>query len=510
MPRTPSATSRSASSRAPAGGRLRPRRADRARARVQRADPAAAVRDGPRGRHRGDPARPDPAAGRLRRRARRTCCPRSRPPTGSTRVRRWSGCGSTRRSFRPYPATVQRLLPVEIGELNRLYQLGFASWLPSTAIADGVYYGLRVNGQLVAAAGTHVVSPASAAGGRRQRPDPCRLSWSWLRDRRDGRGDRRTAADVRPGRAQRPLRQSARPQRLSPTRIPGARPLRGTARPSPGLAPGRPRRAVPAPASTARRSTLDDHRQHILGPRRHRPRPRRRGRPTDRMGRARDARPAPDPRALRARPAARRPAHRRVPPRHDRDRQPDAHAQGRRRAGRARGEQPALDQGRRRGRAGRRVRHRDVRPARRGQRDVLLAPSVGRRHASAADDGRRLRPREPAPHRAPGPGRRRSTPGPRRRRPASSACGRWPPTGCSASRSSRSTRPRPSTSSTTATGPARARSTASCARRTSSSPGARSSSPATAGWARGSPRGWPATARTSRSSRSTRSAPSRR
>jgi ribosomal protein S18 acetylase RimI-like enzyme len=66
-----------------------------------------------------------------------------------------------RAHFRPYPATVQRLLPVEIGELNRLYQLGFASWLPSTAIADGVYYGLRVNGQLVAAAGTHVVSPGA-------------------------------------------------------------------------------------------------------------------------------------------------------------------------------------------------------------------------------------------------------------------------------------------------------------------------------------------------------------
>ncbi|MGZ9161303.1 MAG: GNAT family N-acetyltransferase, partial [Candidatus Limnocylindrales bacterium] len=64
-----------------------------------------------------------------------------------------------RARFRPYPATVQRLLPVQNGELNRLYQLGFASWLPSTAIADGVYYGMRVNGQLVAAAGTHVVSP---------------------------------------------------------------------------------------------------------------------------------------------------------------------------------------------------------------------------------------------------------------------------------------------------------------------------------------------------------------
>ena len=66
-----------------------------------------------------------------------------------------------RAHFRPYPSSVQRLLPVEIGDLNKLYQLGFASWLPSTAIADGVYYGMRVNGQLVAAAGTHVVSPGA-------------------------------------------------------------------------------------------------------------------------------------------------------------------------------------------------------------------------------------------------------------------------------------------------------------------------------------------------------------
>jgi RimJ/RimL family protein N-acetyltransferase len=61
--------------------------------------------------------------------------------------------------FRPYPADVRRLLPIEIGELNRLYQLGFASWLPSSSIAEGVYYGIRVGGRLVAAAGTHVISP---------------------------------------------------------------------------------------------------------------------------------------------------------------------------------------------------------------------------------------------------------------------------------------------------------------------------------------------------------------
>lgn len=73
---------------------------------------------------------------------------------GPQMVRMWVD----RSTFRPYPADVRRILPVEIGDLNRLYQLGFASWLPSSAVADGVYYGIRVGGRLVAAAGTHVIS----------------------------------------------------------------------------------------------------------------------------------------------------------------------------------------------------------------------------------------------------------------------------------------------------------------------------------------------------------------
>ncbi len=73
---------------------------------------------------------------------------------GPEMVRMWVD----RTRFRPYPATVERLLPSEIGDLNRLYQLGFASWLPPATVAEGVYYGMRVNGQLIAAAGTHVVS----------------------------------------------------------------------------------------------------------------------------------------------------------------------------------------------------------------------------------------------------------------------------------------------------------------------------------------------------------------
>ena len=73
---------------------------------------------------------------------------------GPSMVRMWVD----RARFRPYPATVNRLLPVEIGDLNRLYELGFASWLPPTTILEGVYYGMRVNGRLVSAAGTHVIS----------------------------------------------------------------------------------------------------------------------------------------------------------------------------------------------------------------------------------------------------------------------------------------------------------------------------------------------------------------
>jgi ribosomal protein S18 acetylase RimI-like enzyme len=73
---------------------------------------------------------------------------------GPPMIRMWVD----RSRFQPAPAQVERLLPVEVGELNRLYQLGFAAWLPSTAIAEGVYFGIRVNGRLVAAAGTHVIS----------------------------------------------------------------------------------------------------------------------------------------------------------------------------------------------------------------------------------------------------------------------------------------------------------------------------------------------------------------
>jgi ribosomal protein S18 acetylase RimI-like enzyme len=56
---------------------------------------------------------------------------------------------------------IQRLSAMDAGELNRLYRLGFGSWLAPSAIGEGVYYGIRVNGRLVAAAGTHVIGRAA-------------------------------------------------------------------------------------------------------------------------------------------------------------------------------------------------------------------------------------------------------------------------------------------------------------------------------------------------------------
>ncbi len=73
---------------------------------------------------------------------------------GPPMVRMWVD----RASFRPAPPSAVRLVPADVGDLNRLYDFGLGSWLPSEALANGVYYGIRVNGQLVAAAGTHVIS----------------------------------------------------------------------------------------------------------------------------------------------------------------------------------------------------------------------------------------------------------------------------------------------------------------------------------------------------------------
>jgi ribosomal protein S18 acetylase RimI-like enzyme len=78
-----------------------------------------------------------------------------RVDAGPQMLRMWVN----REMFRPIPGPAGPLSPVDIVDLNRLYGLGFAGWLPSDSVGQGVYYGVRVNGRLIAAAGTHVISP---------------------------------------------------------------------------------------------------------------------------------------------------------------------------------------------------------------------------------------------------------------------------------------------------------------------------------------------------------------
>ena len=128
-----------------------------------------------------------------------------------------------------------------------------------------------------------------------------------------------------------------------------------------------------------------------------------------------------DPRALRARAAARRLPHLGLPPRDHRDREPDAHAEGGRRRRRAVRVEPALHAGRRRRGARRRVRHPGLRDQGRGQRHLLLAHRGRGRSQAAADDGRRRRRDQRPPQRRGASSSATSSPAWRRRPPASSA-----------------------------------------------------------------------------------------
>ncbi|MBA3308155.1 MAG: GNAT family N-acetyltransferase [Chloroflexi bacterium] len=83
-----------------------------------------------------------------------------RMEAGPPMVRMWVD----RAKFLPVPQIATRLMPAEIGDLNRLYDLGFSAWLPADAIRHGVYYGVRVEGRLVAAAGTHVIGRDARLG----------------------------------------------------------------------------------------------------------------------------------------------------------------------------------------------------------------------------------------------------------------------------------------------------------------------------------------------------------
>jgi ribosomal protein S18 acetylase RimI-like enzyme len=61
-------------------------------------------------------------------------------------------------TFQPFAGSAERLAAADIDDLNQLYQLGFRGGFPATVLEDGVYYGVRVRGRLVSAAGTHAIN----------------------------------------------------------------------------------------------------------------------------------------------------------------------------------------------------------------------------------------------------------------------------------------------------------------------------------------------------------------
>lgn len=64
-----------------------------------------------------------------------------------------------RDTFQAFAGPAERLTALDIDDLNRLYQLGFRAGFPGSVVEEGVYYGVRVRGRLVSAAGTHAINP---------------------------------------------------------------------------------------------------------------------------------------------------------------------------------------------------------------------------------------------------------------------------------------------------------------------------------------------------------------
>ncbi|MGA9350805.1 MAG: GNAT family N-acetyltransferase [Anaerolineae bacterium] len=83
--------------------------------------------------------------------------------------------------FRPVPGLVIRLNLAHLDQLRALYRLGGGSAFAPYQLRDGVYYGIEVNGRLVSAAGTHLVSPTfgvAAVGNIFTRPNHRRRGYA--------------------------------------------------------------------------------------------------------------------------------------------------------------------------------------------------------------------------------------------------------------------------------------------------------------------------------------------
>jgi ribosomal protein S18 acetylase RimI-like enzyme len=62
-------------------------------------------------------------------------------------------------TFRTVPAPAVRLSPADLDRLNALYAWGGPGFFTAPQLEHGVYYAIHDDGTLVAAAGTHIVSP---------------------------------------------------------------------------------------------------------------------------------------------------------------------------------------------------------------------------------------------------------------------------------------------------------------------------------------------------------------
>ena len=69
-----------------------------------------------------------------------------------------------RESFIPFAGPAERLTALDVDDLNLLYQLGYRAGFPGSVVEDGIYYGVRVRGRLVSAAGTHAINPREEIG----------------------------------------------------------------------------------------------------------------------------------------------------------------------------------------------------------------------------------------------------------------------------------------------------------------------------------------------------------
>jgi RimJ/RimL family protein N-acetyltransferase len=70
---------------------------------------------------------------------------------------------ATAATFRPIDGPVRRLTGADVRAINRLYRTdGVPSFYSARQIDDAVYFGVERDGELIAVAGTHVISQASA------------------------------------------------------------------------------------------------------------------------------------------------------------------------------------------------------------------------------------------------------------------------------------------------------------------------------------------------------------